>query len=55
MASNVQLLDPAAAGTLFLSPARFAVFEENAGATNSSTARFESHGIFIVQRPRRSA
>jgi hypothetical protein len=45
------VLDPAAAGTLYLSPARFAVFEENAGSTNSSTARFESHGVFVVQRP----
>jgi hypothetical protein len=27
------------------------VFEENAGQTNSSTARFESHGVFVVQRP----
>jgi hypothetical protein len=45
------VLDPAAAGTLYLSPARFEVFEENAGQTNTSTARFESHGTFVVQRP----
>jgi hypothetical protein len=45
------VLDPAAAGTLYLSPSRFQVFEENAGQTNSSTARFESHGCFVVQRP----
>jgi hypothetical protein len=45
------VLDPAAAGTLYLSPAVFAVFEENAGASNSSTARFEGHGVFSVQRP----
>ena len=43
--------DPAALGTLFLSPATFAVFEENAGASNTSTARFEGHGVFSVQRP----
>jgi hypothetical protein len=34
-----------------MSQPRFAVFEEEAGQTNSSTARFEDHGIFIVQRP----
>ena len=49
------VLDPAAAGTLYLSPARFAVFEENAGATNTSTARFESHGILSCSVRRRSA
>jgi hypothetical protein len=42
--------DPRAAGTLYLSPAAFAVFEENAGATNSSTARFESNGLYVTQR-----
>ena len=49
------VLDPAAAGTLYLSPARFAVFEENAGATNTSTARFELHGILSCSVRRRSA
>jgi hypothetical protein len=45
------VLDPAAAGTFYGSPGRFAVFEENAGKTNTSTARFESNGVFVVQRP----
>ena len=45
------VLDPQAAGTLYLSPAAFQTFEENSGQTNSSTARFESHGAFVVQRP----
>jgi hypothetical protein len=42
--------DANALGQLFLSPARLAVFEENAGASNSSTVRFESHGQYVVQR-----
>lgn len=44
------VLDPAALGTLYLSPVRFASFEENAGATNSSTVRVEANGLFVVQR-----
>jgi hypothetical protein len=27
-----------------------AVSEENAGVSNSSTVRFESHGAYVVQR-----
>jgi hypothetical protein len=42
--------DSGAAGTLFASPATLAAFEENAGKTNSSTIRFESHAAFTVQR-----
>jgi hypothetical protein len=45
------VLDPVAAGSLYLSNVRFASFEENAGSTNSSTVRVESHGLFAVQRP----
>lgn len=45
------VLDPSAAGTLYVSPVRFASFEENAGATNTSTIRIESNGLFVVQRP----
>jgi hypothetical protein len=45
------LLDRDAAGVLFLSPVRFATFEENAGATNSTSLRLESHGAFNVERP----
>ena len=42
--------DPGALGVLFLGPAQFAVFEEDAGSTNTSTVRFESSGLFLVQR-----
>jgi hypothetical protein len=44
------VMDSSAAGQLFLSPARLQAFEENAGKTNSSTVRFESNGLFVVQR-----
>jgi hypothetical protein len=44
------VLDPGSAGVLYLSPASLAVFEEEAGSTNSSTVRFESNGVFVVQR-----
>ena len=44
--------DTASAGTLFLGPFMFAVFEEDTGSTtNTSTVRAESSGIFVVQRP----
>lgn len=43
--------DTAAAGTLFLGPFTLAMFEEEAGQTNTSTVRAESSGIFVVQRP----
>jgi hypothetical protein len=42
--------DPGALGVLFLGPAQFAAFEEDAGSTNTSTVRFESSGLFLVQR-----
>ena len=45
------VLDPQAAGVLYMAGPRFAVFEEDNGTTNKSTARFESHGVFVVQRP----
>jgi hypothetical protein len=44
------VMDPGSAGTLYLSPASFAIFEEEAGSTNSSTVRFESNGLFLLQR-----
>lgn len=44
------VIDPAAAGVFYNSPVRFATFEENAGKTNSSNVRVESHGVFVVQR-----
>lgn len=44
------VLDPAAAGVVYVSPITFATFEENAGATNSTTARLENHSLFVVQR-----
>lgn len=43
--------DRDALGILFLTPVRVQAFEENAGATNSSTVRCESEGLFLVQRP----
>jgi hypothetical protein len=43
--------DSTALGILFLSPFSLAVFEENNGTSNSSTARAESNGLFLVQRP----
>jgi hypothetical protein len=45
------VMDPANAGTLYLSPARLATFEEANGTTNSSTVRFENHSAYSVQRP----
>lgn len=39
-----------ALGTLYLSPFSLQSFEEEAGATNSSTVRGESNGLFVVQR-----
>lgn len=44
------VIDPEAAGKLYISPLRFEAFEENAGATNSSTVRLEAHALFVVQR-----
>ena len=44
------VIDPRAAGTLYVSPVRIATFEENSGQTNTSTVRCESNGVFIVQR-----
>ena len=44
------VMDSSAAGTLFLGSFTFAVFEENAGSTNSSTVRAESSGACVVQR-----
>jgi hypothetical protein len=42
---------PTTPGTLYLSPARLATFEEANGTTNSSTVRFENHSAYSVQRP----
>jgi hypothetical protein len=44
------VFDRGALGILFLSPVSVQAFEENAGATNSSTVRAESNGLFLVQR-----
>jgi hypothetical protein len=44
-----------ALGTLYLSPFSLQSFEEEAGATNSSTVRGESNGLFVVQRPTAAA
>lgn len=44
------VIDPNAAGTLYVSPVRIATFEENSGQTNTSTVRCESNGLFLVQR-----
>jgi hypothetical protein len=49
-ASDPFLMDRSAAGVLYLSPTAFASFEENAGSTNSTTLRLESHGAFNVER-----
>jgi hypothetical protein len=45
------VLDSRAVGRPYLSPVRFQTFEENAGKTNSTTARLEANGQFAVQRP----
>jgi hypothetical protein len=42
--------DTAAAGQLYSGPVTFTVLPENAGATNSLTARYESNSGFAVQR-----
>ena len=42
--------DSTAIGILYLTPTRLQAFEENAGATNTSTVRCESEGLFLVQR-----
>ena len=44
------VLDPQAAGVLYVSPVTFSTHEEEHGTTNSSTARVESSGAFVVQR-----
>jgi hypothetical protein len=45
------ILDSQSAGRLYITPVEFNSFEENAGATNSQTARLEVNGAFAVQRP----
>ena len=44
------VIDSAALGVLFLSGVTFSTHEEEAGRTNSSTARVESNGLFSVMR-----
>ena len=44
------VMDSRSAGTLFLEPFSFAVFEEANGTTNTSTVRAESSGVYVVQR-----
>ena len=44
------VLDPSAAGTLYITGASFQAFEENAGQTNTSTVRAEANGVFVVHR-----
>jgi hypothetical protein len=44
------LIDPSAAGRLYLSAPTLATFEENAGSTNTSTTRFEGTALFVVDR-----
>jgi hypothetical protein len=45
------VMDTEALGTFYQSPTRFQVFEENSGRTNTFLARFESNGLYVVQRP----
>lgn len=45
------VLSSRAIGTLYMSPVRFSVHEENNGTTNTSTCRLEANGLFVVQRP----
>jgi hypothetical protein len=44
------VLDSRAAGSLYSSSVTFTVLPENAGATNSFTARYENHAGFVVHR-----
>jgi hypothetical protein len=44
------VMDAAAALTLYASPTRFEVFVENAGQTNSFTARYENHSGAQIHR-----
>lgn len=44
------VMDAAALGTLYASPARLSVHEENDGASNTSLVRYETTATFVVQR-----
>jgi hypothetical protein len=44
------VVDAAAFGKLYVSPITLSRFEENAGATNTSTVRLEGHSAFGVER-----
>jgi uncharacterized protein len=44
------VVDSQAFGRLYVSPISLASFEENAGRTNTTLVRMESHGVFGVER-----
>ena len=43
--------DASAVGRLYVAPVALQRFEENAGSTNSSTVRLETHALFNAERP----
>jgi phage head maturation protease len=49
-AAGTAVVDSSAFGSLYVSPISLARFEENAGATNTSTVRLEGHAAFGVER-----
>ena len=49
-AAGTAVIDTSAYGRLYVSPIRLARFEENAGATNTSTVRLEGNGVFGTER-----
>jgi hypothetical protein len=49
-AAGTAVIDSSAFGKLYVSPISLARFEENAGATNTSTVRLEGHAAFGVER-----
>ena len=44
------MVDSAVYGKLYVSPISLARFEENAGASNTSTVRLEGNAVFGVER-----
>jgi len=48
--AGTAVIDSGAFGKLYVSPISLSRFEENAGATNTSTVRLEGHAAFGTER-----
>jgi len=48
--AGTAVVDSQAFGKLYVSPISLSRFEENAGATNTSTVRLEGHAAFGIER-----